>query len=44
MKRVHITHNNSHSVEWENVIVPVSQGEKQLKRELVLSQSHRERH
>lgn len=40
---MHITHNDSHFVEWENVIVPVSQGESQLKREHALSQGHRER-
>lgn len=42
-KKIHVTQNNSHSEEWENVIVHISQGKKQLKRELVLSQSHRER-
>lgn len=37
MKKMHITHNNSHSEEWENVVVPVSQGESQQKREGNLS-------
>lgn len=39
---MHITHNDSHFVEWENVIFPVSQGESQLKREHALSQGQRE--